>query len=134
LLLHNILRRASQVLNWTLLSSLNSTFQGFGEVSLEGRRSDQTREEQVKLLWSWTSGLFQCSLFLKTRTLVSWLKSTLLLKHKCFDTHIYMKTQCLQTNKMQHYCGKESAWEVGWVWKRVALIKSLIYTRKKRRA
>ena len=43
LLLHNILRRAaSQVLNWTLLSSLNSTFQGFSEVSFERRRLART--------------------------------------------------------------------------------------------
>ncbi len=45
-----------------------------------------------------------------------------------------MKTQCLQTSKMQHYCGKESAGEVGWGRKRLALIKGLIYARKKRRA
>jgi len=31
---------------------------------------------------------FQCSLFLRITTLLSWLKSTLLLKNKCFDTHI----------------------------------------------
>ncbi len=36
---------------------------------------------------------FQNSLFFEIRTLVSWLKSTLLLKSKCFDSHIYMKTQ-----------------------------------------
>jgi len=41
--------------------------------------------------------MFQHSLFLRITTLLSWLKSTLLLKNKCFDTHIYMKTQCLQT-------------------------------------
>jgi len=45
----------------------------------------------------WVSPTFQCSLFLRITTLFSWLKSTLLLKNKCFDTHIYMKTQCLQT-------------------------------------
>ncbi len=45
---------------------------------------------------------FQRSFFLKITTLVTWLKSTLLLKNKCFDTHIYMKTECSQTNKMQH--------------------------------
>jgi len=78
--------------------------------------------------------IFQPSLFLGITTLVTWHKSTLLLKNKCFDTHIYMKTQCLQTNKMQHYCGKENAWEAGWVRKKVALIKSLIYARRKRRA
>jgi len=81
-----------------------------------------------------SKGFFQCSLFLKIRILVSWLMPTLLLKNKCFDTHIYLKARCLQTNKTQHNCGKESAWEAGWIKKRVALIKSLIYPRKKRRA
>jgi hypothetical protein len=33
----------------------------------------------------------------------------LLLKINCFDTHIYMKAQCLQANKMHHYLGKENA-------------------------
>jgi len=47
-------------------------------------------------------------------------------------THIYMKTQFLQTNKTQHYCGKENALGVGWVRKEVALIKSLIYARRKK--
>jgi len=32
-----------------------------------------------------------------------------------FDKHIYMKTQCSQTNKTQHYLGKEHAWEAGGV-------------------
>ncbi len=77
---------------------------------------------------------FQHSLFLRITTLLNWLKSTLLLKNKYFDTHIYLKTKCLQTNKMHHYCGMENAWEAGWVRKRVALIKNLIYARKKRRA
>jgi len=45
---------------------------------------------------------------------------------KCFDTIIYMKTQWLQTNKMQHYCRKENAWEAERERERVALIKSLI--------
>jgi len=73
-------------------------------------------------------------LFLRITTILTWLKSTLLLKNKCFDTHICMKTLCLQTNKTQHYCGKENAWGARWVRKGVALIKSLIYARKKRRA
>ncbi len=30
------------------------------------------------------------------RTLVAWLKSTLSLKIECWETHIYMKTECLQ--------------------------------------
>jgi len=41
-----------------------------------------------------------------------------------------MKTQCLQTNGMQDCLGKESAFGAG----SVALIKSLIYARKKERA
>ena len=45
---------------------------------------------------------FQRCLFLEIRTLVPWLKSTLLLKSKCFDTHIYVKTYSLLTNEMQH--------------------------------
>ncbi len=57
----------------------------------------------------------------KLRTLVAWLKSTLLLKIKYFYTHIYMKTDCLQTNKMQHYLGKENAWEAGGVGERVSV-------------
>jgi len=40
-----------------------------------------------------------------------------------------MKTKCLQTNGMQHCLGKESALGA----ERVALIKSLIYARKKER-
>jgi hypothetical protein len=46
---------------------------------------------------------FQRSLILRITTLLSWLKSTLLLKNKCFITTIYMKAQCLETNEMQHY-------------------------------
>jgi len=50
---------------------------------------------------------FQRSLFLRIATLLTWLKSTLLLKIKCFDTTIYMKTQHLQTNETQYYSWKE---------------------------
>jgi hypothetical protein len=32
---------------------------------------------------------------------------------KCFDTTIYIKTQCLQTNGTQHYLGKENAGVAG---------------------
>ena len=42
-----------------------------------------------------------------------------------------MKTQCLQTNEKQHCFGKESALGAGGGVKRVTLIKSLIYARKK---
>ena len=57
--------------------------------------------------------LFQCSLFLRITTLLSWTKLTLLLKNKCNCTAIYMKTQCLQTNETQHYFRKESALGAG---------------------
>jgi len=65
---------------------------------------------------------FQCSPFLGITTLLSWLKSTLLLNNKCFGTTIYMKTQCLQTNEKQHCLGKESALGVRGGVERVALI------------
>jgi hypothetical protein len=57
---------------------------------------------------------FQHSLFLLITTLLSWLTSTFLLKSSCFGTTIYMKTQCLQTNEMQHYwngkCLRSEVW------------------------
>jgi hypothetical protein len=43
--------------------------------------------------------LFSANFFLQKTTLVTELKSTLLLMIRCFDTAIYMKTQCLQTNE-----------------------------------
>jgi hypothetical protein len=42
-----------------------------------------------------------------------------------------MKTQCLQTNETQHCLGKENALGAEGGGERVALIKSLIYMRKK---
>ncbi len=42
-----------------------------------------------------------------------------------------MKTQFLQTNEMQHCLGKENALGAGGGVERIALIKSLIYQRKK---
>jgi hypothetical protein len=42
-----------------------------------------------------------------------------------------MKTQCLPSNEMQNCLGKESALGAGGGVERVALIKSLIYARKK---
>ncbi len=42
---------------------------------------------------------------------------------KFFDTHIYMTTQCLQTNKTQHYLGKKNAQVVGGVRDGVGVIK-----------
>ncbi len=74
---------------------------------------------------------FQASLFLGITTLLSRTMPTLLLKNKCNCTTIYMKTQCLQTNEMQHCLGKESALGAEGEVERVALIKSLIYTRQK---
>jgi len=56
-------------------------------------------------------------------------KSTLLLKNKCFDTTIYMKAQCFQTNETQHYGKEKCLRSEGWSRERVALIKSLIYAR-----
>jgi len=38
----------------------------------------------------------QCTLSTEIITLVALLGSTLLLKMECRDTHIYMKTECLQ--------------------------------------
>jgi hypothetical protein len=73
--------------------------------------------------------MFQASLFLGITTLLLWLKSTLLLKIKCFNTTIYMKTKCLQTKETQHCLGKESALGVVGGVERVALIKSVIYVR-----
>ncbi len=69
-------------------------------------------------------------------TLVAWLKSTLLLKIKCFDTHIYLKTQCLQTNltriylktqclqtnKTHYFLEKKNALGVGGVRDRIGII------------
>jgi len=37
------------------------------------------------------------------------------------DAHIYMKTQWLQTNKSQHYLGKENAQLAGGVGDRVGI-------------
>jgi hypothetical protein len=45
-----------------------------------------------------------------------------------------MKTQCLQTNEMQHCLGKENALGAGGGGvEKVMLIKSFIYARKKER-
>jgi hypothetical protein len=40
-----------------------------------------------------------------------------------------MKTQCLQTNEIQHCLGKESALGAGGGVERLVLIKNLIYER-----
>jgi len=78
---------------------------------------------------------FQHRLFLRITTLLTWLKSTLLLKNKCFDTTIYMKTQCLKTNETQHYWKGKCLRSDRWSRERVAaLIKSLVYARWKRDA
>ena len=41
--------------------------------------------------------MFQVRLFVQRMRLVSWLKSTELLKIDAYNTGIYMKTECLQT-------------------------------------
>jgi len=64
---------------------------------------------------------FQCTLLVEIRTFVVWLMSALLLKIKCFETHIYVKTDCLQTNKMQQCLGKENTWGEGGVIERVGI-------------
>jgi len=43
-----------------------------------------------------------------------------------------MKTQCLQTNEMQHYGKGTCLRSKGWSRERVALIKSLIFQDEKR--
>jgi len=64
----------------------------------------------------------QCTLFVFIRTLVTWLKLTLLLKIECLDVDIYMKTECLQTKR------DTSLFE--WVRKGSSCcFKSLIFTR-----
>ncbi len=73
---------------------------------------------------------FQRSLFLRITTLLSWLKSTLWLKIKCFGTTIYVKTQCLQTNETQHSGKGQCLRSRGWSRERAVLIKSLIYARR----
>jgi len=75
--------------------------------------------ESKKSIKSWL--FFQRTLLVEIKTLVTWLKSTLSLKIKCFYIHIYMKMDCLQTNMTEHYLGKENAWEAGGVWERVGV-------------
>jgi len=96
-----------------------------------GQRQNETHKQSKLVIHYYNSifDQFQRGLFLRITTLLSWLKSTLILKNKCFDTHIYMKVQCLQT---KWESGKENAWEAGWVRKELALIKSLICPRWKR--
>jgi len=67
---------------------------------------------------------FQQSLFLRITTLLSWLKSTLLLKNNCYGSTIYMKTQWDAA-----LFGKGKFLGAGGGVERVALIKSLIYAR-----
>ncbi len=47
----------------------------------------------------YTDANFQRTLLVEIRTLVAWLKSTLLLKVEFQETHFYMETECLQTNQ-----------------------------------
>ncbi len=53
---------------------------------------------------------------------------------ECFGTTIYMETQCLQTNEMQHCLGKESALRVEGGVEKVVLIKSLIFLSDRKNA
>ncbi len=73
--------------------------------------------------------LLQLRLFSKNKFSYShWLKSTLLLKKKCFDTHIYMKTKWLETNKLQHCLERKiNAWWASVEGESVSFIKSSIY-------
>ncbi len=77
--------------------------------------------------------LIQPSLFLGIKTLLLWLKSTLLLKNKCFGTIIYMKTQCFKQMRLsivweRKVLYEHALWAGGGV-ERVALINSLFYVR-----
>ncbi len=63
---------------------------------------------------------FKRTLCVKIRTLVAWLKSTLLLKIQDQDIHIFMKTECLQTKWDAALFGNRKD--------RVALIKTLIHS------
>jgi len=74
---------------------------------------------------------FQRTLIVEIRTLVTWLKSTLLLKIKYYVTHNYMKTQFLQTKWDAALFGKGKDWVAGKERKVLALIKRLIYVREK---
>jgi len=75
--------------------------------------------------------MFQGSLFFRITTLLSWLKSTLLLKNKCFDMYTYLYENIMFTNKMRcSIIWKGNAWKAGWVRKVLVLIKNLIYMRE----
>ncbi len=75
-----------------------------------------------QLFCSFSLFFFQRTLIVEIRTLVAWLKSTILLKIECPYTHIYMKTEYLQTKwDTLHYLGRERKGELLYV------IKSLIF-------
>ncbi len=94
-------------------------------------------ECDVELLWktkfpqtliSYNLITFHCSLFLRIKTL---LKSTLLLKNKCFDLFIW-KHNVYKQMRCSIIVERKRAWEARWGRERVALIKSLItWDRKK---
>ncbi len=89
---------------------ITSLISGMGRISrLQPDRVGQW-PHQVRHLF------FQLTFFFEIKTIVMWLKSTLLLKIKCFDTPIYMKTQCLQAYETQHYLGEEKLEELGKKW------------------
>jgi len=58
----------------------------------------------------------------RNKKIVAWIKSTLFLKIGCLDTHIYMKTECIQTKWDAAFLGGKGK-------DRVALIENLIYKR-----
>jgi len=72
----------------------------------------------LTIIYQKRKSIYQCSLFLKIRKLVTWLKSTLFLKMKCFDTHIY-ENKMFTNKKDAALFGKENAWEAGGVRERV---------------
>jgi len=49
--------------------------------------------------------IFSLKTFFQITTKIHQLKSNLLLKIECGETHIYMKTDCLQTKCMHHHLG-----------------------------
>jgi len=61
---------------------------------------------------SFLANIFQNTLIVEIRPLVTWLKSTLLLKIECRDTHIYMKTECLQTKWDAAFLGGKKGTEL----------------------
>ncbi len=95
--------------NWNNCEQESSDELHFGTKNEKWQKINSPVTEKMKVIHSVLQNgalitvHFQCSLFLRITTLLSWLKSSLLLKITCFDSTIYMKTQYLQTNETQHY-------------------------------